>query len=59
MPRRCSAASRDDLARIDPALAADPLVNPPLAVWARLAVWAPLDPATEQRYTAFYTAATG
>ena len=30
----------DDLARISPRLAADPIVNPPLRVWARLSMWA-------------------
>jgi len=48
----------DDLARIHPALAADPLVNPRPATWARLAVWAPLDPTTEARYATQYAAVT-
>ena len=29
-----------ELARLSPTLAADPLVNPPADVWARLAMWA-------------------
>jgi spermidine/putrescine transport system substrate-binding protein len=48
----------DDLARIRPALAADPLVNPPPSTWRRLAVWAPLDPTTEARYAGLYAAVT-
>ena len=48
----------DDLARVDPRLVADPLVNPPPRTWSRLAVWAPLDPTTEARYAALYGAVT-
>ena len=48
----------DDLARIHPALAADPIVNPPPAVWRRLAMWAPLDATTEARYAALYASVT-
>jgi spermidine/putrescine transport system substrate-binding protein len=47
------------LAQVSPTLAADPLVNPPATTWARLAVWAGLDPRTEQRYTAIYRQVTG
>ena len=47
----------DDLARVDPAAAANPLIDPPTQVWARLAVWPPIDPATEAAYTATYLAA--
>jgi len=48
----------DDLARIHPSLAADPLVNPPQSTWDRLAIWAPLDATTEARYAALYAAVT-
>jgi spermidine/putrescine transport system substrate-binding protein len=47
-------AMTEDLARISPTLAADPLVNPPADVWARLVVWAGMDPRTEARYDALY-----
>ncbi len=47
------------LAAISPTLAADPIVNPPAATWARLAVWAALDPRTEARYGAVYRQVTG
>jgi spermidine/putrescine transport system substrate-binding protein len=48
----------DDLARISPRLAADPIVNPPPRTWARLAVWAPLDATTEQQYATLYGSVT-
>jgi spermidine/putrescine transport system substrate-binding protein len=48
----------DDLARISRRLVADPIVNPPLHTWARLAVWAPLDAATEQQYATLYGSVT-
>jgi spermidine/putrescine transport system substrate-binding protein len=48
----------DELARISPELATDPLVNPPSTIWSRLAVWAPLDPTTEAQYTALYASVT-
>jgi len=48
-----------ELTRLDPALAADPLVNPPAAVWARLAVWAGTDPHAGARYDALYRQVTG
>jgi spermidine/putrescine transport system substrate-binding protein len=49
----------DDLDRIDPTVAADPLVNPAPATMASLAVWAPLDAQQEQRYTTLYAEVTG
>ncbi len=47
------------LAAVSPTLAADPLVNPPAAIWSRLAVWAGLDARTEQRYETIYRQVTG
>ncbi len=47
------------LAAISPTLAADPLVNPPAAVWARTAVWAGLSASTEARFDALYRQVTG
>lgn len=48
-----------ELARISPALAVDPIANPPLTTWALLAIWAPLDARTAQRYALVYAGVTG
>jgi spermidine/putrescine transport system substrate-binding protein len=52
-------AMTTELDRLSPALAADPLINPPAAIWAKLVVWAGLDARTEARYDALYRQATG
>jgi spermidine/putrescine transport system substrate-binding protein len=48
----------DELARIDPALAADPVLNPGAGLAQRLVVWAPLAPAVDARYAQLYASAT-
>ncbi len=48
-----------ELTRINPALVNDPIVNPPLTVWASLAIWIALDARTAQRYAALYAGVTG
>ena len=47
------------LAKTDPALAADPLVNPPAELRARLHDFRPLDDAEERRYTEMFYRAMG
>ncbi len=47
------------LAQVDPALADDPLVNPPASVWSRLVMWGQLDARTAQRADALYRQVTG
>ena len=49
----------DELNKIDPALAYNPLVNPPQEILDRLKVWAPLTDEQTQEFNTIYTAITG
>jgi spermidine/putrescine transport system substrate-binding protein len=49
----------DELARIDPTLAEDPMINPPQEVLDRVQSWAILDDEVEQQMTTIYTDVTG
>lgn len=49
----------DELARIDPALANDPLINPPPEILAKVTQWPLLTDEQTQQYNAIFTAITG
>ncbi|BBY30371.1 spermidine/putrescine ABC transporter substrate-binding protein [Mycolicibacterium sediminis] len=49
----------DDLARIDPALADDPLINPPPEILAKVKQWPLLTDEQTQEFNAIYSAVTG
>lgn len=49
----------DDLARIDPALADDPLINPPPETLAKVTQWPLLTDAQTQQFNEIYSAVTG
>lgn len=49
----------DDLARIDPALADDPLINPPPEILAKVTQWPLLTDEQTQQFNAIYSAVTG
>lgn len=48
----------DDLNKINPALAANPLINPPLELLDRLKQWKPVDDAEQKQFTDIYAAVT-
>lgn len=49
----------DELARIDPALANDPLINPPPEILAKVTQWPLLTDEQTQQYNAIFTTITG
>lgn len=49
----------DELAKIDPAVAANPLVNPPQEVLAKLQSWPALTDEQTQQFNAAYAEVTG
>jgi spermidine/putrescine transport system substrate-binding protein len=49
----------DELAKIDPTLAEDPMINPPQEVLDRVQSWAILPEEQEQEMTTIYTDVTG
>jgi spermidine/putrescine transport system substrate-binding protein len=49
----------DELKKIDPKLAANPLINPPADVQAKLKSWATLTDEQTQEFTGLYAAVTG
>jgi spermidine/putrescine transport system substrate-binding protein len=49
----------DELNKLDPKLAANPLINPPKATLDMVKGWAPLTDEQTQEYNTLYAAVTG